>query len=196
MMKRLICLLLFLAALCSCGGTGDGRGRIIPRATLQKIYMDLFLADEWLGSHDEYSDRADSTLLYEPIFRKYGYNTYDFRASVYFYLKDSHRFGKIIRGAMADLSEWADLLEKYLDAEDDAERVLSKLASAAPDFEPFPIAPEVSVEVDSVLYQRDTGRWYLPEESCLVLAPERVNVRNNRLKHEKPIEKLRMGVKR
>ena len=78
--------------------TSCNRGpRIIPRSTMVKIYCDMLLEDQWLMSNRDVYFSSDTTLVYEPVFEKYGYDTEDYRESVKYYLQDPDRFARILK---------------------------------------------------------------------------------------------------
>ncbi len=106
MMKRrpaYFLLLSFVAvALCSC----VAGPRVIPRKTLSKIYAEMFMMDEWTQSNRATVSRlADTSFVYEPIFRKYGYDTDDYVKSVGKYLEDPERFSRILRDTESELGD-------------------------------------------------------------------------------------------
>jgi len=80
-------------------------GEVIPHNDFAKIYADMFISDQWIREHPETMAIADTTLIYEPIFNKYGYTTDDYLKSVDYYLYDPVRFSRI-------LEESVEILEK------------------------------------------------------------------------------------
>jgi len=105
---HIVCVLLLGLLLASCGG----RPRIIPRATLTDIYVDMFLADQWLKDHVSERSRADTSLFYDPIFARYGYTFEDYDASVKHYLEDPEKFSKVFRDAADKLKKREAFYEK------------------------------------------------------------------------------------
>lgn len=107
-MKRtgLILIVLLLAVSCI------GGPRLIPKKTFTKIYIDMFLAGEWLESHKEAREVADTTLFYEAVFNKYGYTTEDYYHSVSKYLSDPGEYAKILKEASAVLEDTYTRLQK------------------------------------------------------------------------------------
>lgn len=100
------------------------KDKIIPRSTMADIYAELFLSDQWLRDKPELFVAADTVRFYEPIFRKYGYTTLDFRNSANYYLQDSRRFARIVQRASAQLEEHAKYLERLSnDVEASRERI-------------------------------------------------------------------------
>ena len=97
-MKR-TCLHIFLGILLAGLLSSCKKGEeIIPRADMSHIYADILVADAWLNmAEPEARSMADTTAFYEPIFKKYGYTTSDYLASVEYYLNDPGRFARILR---------------------------------------------------------------------------------------------------
>ena len=104
-MKRLVSLaaaaVVLLAAL-SCEGP-----KRIPRDKMEEIYVDMFLADQRTRSDLDLRNRADTMLVYEAVFEKYGYDTDDFLYSVDYYLRDPERFAKMAQDVVDRLTEGA-----------------------------------------------------------------------------------------
>jgi len=79
----------------------SGHKAVIPPKVLSDIYFDMLVTDQWIGAHSDLRSRADSTLVYEPIFYRYGYTTEDYDNSVTYYLQYPEKF-KDIAQATAD----------------------------------------------------------------------------------------------
>ncbi|MBP5537167.1 MAG: DUF4296 domain-containing protein [Bacteroidales bacterium] len=90
-------ILLAVASAALCVAACSHGPKVIPRSKMEKIYTDLFLADQWLNFNSANRVAADTTLYYEPIFRKYGYTTEDFNASVEYYMRDPLRFSRMLK---------------------------------------------------------------------------------------------------
>ena len=103
-MNRILKYSAFLAALLlmiSCGGDG----RVIPKKKMTEIYADMFTADQWISQNYKASRVADTTMVYEAIFEKYGYNSDDYRKSVEYYIQDPDRFARILRQTVLVLED-------------------------------------------------------------------------------------------
>ena len=105
----LVCVLLLSAGSCA------RRSRVIPRNELADIYVEMFLADQWLKDHPEARRSADTMAFYAPIFQRYGYRFEDYDASVNHYLKDPARFSKVLTAASEKLKKRAQVLEREED---------------------------------------------------------------------------------
>ena len=114
MRKYLHILMLLVAVLAvSCQGP-----RVIPRDKMVDIYCDMLLADQQIRDNNVLRNRADTMLVYEAVFNRYGYNTDDYLHSVNHYLGDPERFAKIMGDVAEKLQSEAGALEKeigYLD---------------------------------------------------------------------------------
>ncbi len=113
--RSILGILSALAAFSSVVVSCSGRGRVIPASKLSDIYAEMFLADQWLTSH--YSERrvADTSLFYEPIFKKYGYTLKDYDASVHHYIEKPDDYAKILKTASLKLDDKAKYLRKVDD---------------------------------------------------------------------------------
>ena len=111
--RSVVAVLAVMAVISGC----HREGRLISKNALQCIYSDMFLADQWLKSNSDVREKADTTLFYEPIFRKYGYTTKDFEATIDHYTDRPDKLVKIIQKSAKDLNE------KYLEYNRIAERI-------------------------------------------------------------------------
>ena len=92
--------------------------KVIPRSDMVDIYVDLFLADQWLLGDPGQMRVADTTMFYEPIFRSHGYTTEDYITSVNHYLGDPKRYARLLRKADDRLLAKAGELSKIVDEEE------------------------------------------------------------------------------
>lgn len=100
-------LIVAAAALAACSNDA----KVIPAGTMSEIYADMLLADQWILDHAKERRVADTTLFYEPIFRKYGYTTADYQKSLHRYLGRPEKFDKIVTRANEKLEERKKCLE-------------------------------------------------------------------------------------
>lgn len=86
---------------------------VIPRSKMTLIYADMAMADERISSLP-WNDRraADTSLVYAPIFEKYGYTVDDFLESEKKYIKDPTRYIRMIKSAVLMLEEESRELKK------------------------------------------------------------------------------------
>ena len=94
--------------------------RIIPKSKMEKIYTEVLLADQWLAVNSQYTSVVDTTLFYETIFRKYGFDTDDFRASLEYYMRDPLKFSRMMKNVAVKMETEAERLqttyEEYINA--------------------------------------------------------------------------------
>ena len=102
--------ILFVAA-CSNGP------RVIPRSKMEKICADMLMADEWVESHSLSTRALDTSLFYEPIFRKYGYTTDDYKASLEYYMRDPLKMARMMKKVALKLEAEATRLQNSAEVE-------------------------------------------------------------------------------
>ena len=109
---------LLIAVLCALSLVScSRRGRVIPESDMTSIYMDMFMADQWLTEFSKYTARADTTLFYDPIFKKYGYTFNDFRQSLEYYVDHPDKYMKIMTKASKLLDEMAVPVDAAIERE-------------------------------------------------------------------------------
>jgi len=111
-MKKVLPLVLVALALVCC----SRRSRVIPASTLSDIYVDMFMADQWIAQNQRARKTADTSNIYAPIFDKYGYTVEDYDASVRHYLRKPDKYAKILKSAGSKLGRQAKRLEAIEDA--------------------------------------------------------------------------------
>ena len=89
------------------------------------IYAEMLVVDQWVLEHSKYRTQADTSLVYEPIFQKYGYTTEDYRASVQYYMNDPERYSRILRTT-------SEILEKQLKELKSIKSIEDRLRSRVP----------------------------------------------------------------
>ena len=119
--------------------------------------MDMFLADQVVREENIPHAQMDTTLLYEAVFRKYGYDTDDYLNSVRHYLKDPERFAKVFESVAKRLEGEIDALDKIVQHQ---EWVASQLGAKRPQLDSI-LAPfsKESVYVGLARVARDTSRY-------------------------------------
>lgn len=108
---HIVVLAVVLAGLCACGH----RNRIIPENKLVRIYHDMFLADQWVRDHPDARSDVDTTLLFDPIFHRYGYTFEDYDRTVQYYLDRSEQFVKILNRVETQLRKEGETLQQEAD---------------------------------------------------------------------------------
>lgn len=87
-------------------------GEVIPRSTMSKIYADMLVTDQWISANPDVRRIADTSLVYEPLLEKYGYDLDDYLATVDRYMDDPERFSRIFRESVEIIEKRIDILEK------------------------------------------------------------------------------------
>lgn len=116
-MRKALWHIMLVMALFLCVTGCHRHGKVIPKSKMVLIYADMFLADQWLISHSDARAVADTTLFYEPIFRRYGYTSKDYDASVSYYIDRPDKFNKVLQKTGKLLNE------KYLEYQKIADRL-------------------------------------------------------------------------
>lgn len=93
-LRYIVILTASVLVLSSCG---KDEAEVIPRAKLAKIYAEMLVTDQWVTSTPGVRMIADTSLVYEPILEKYGYDIEDYLLSVDNYMNDPERFSRILR---------------------------------------------------------------------------------------------------
>lgn len=109
---HIVVLAMLLAAICACGR----RARVIPEDKLLRIYHDMFLADQWVRDHPENRQAVDTSLIFDPIFRRYGYTFEDYDRTVHYYLDHDEKYMKLLTRVGDRLRKEGERLQKEADA--------------------------------------------------------------------------------
>ena len=100
--KYLHIVLLLLLAAVSCKGP-----QRIERDDLENIFYEIFLQDQLIRANPELRHQADSSLVYEAIFNKYGYTTDDYLYSLNYYVQEPVRLAKVMDAVAERFSDEA-----------------------------------------------------------------------------------------
>lgn len=138
--------------------------KVIPRSKMAKIYAEMLLVDQWLLMEPDARRRADTTLVYEPIFEKYGYDSEIYRRSIYKYLDDPERFARIFRTTieiydkrLKELNKLKDIYDENLLLEKAREKYKVKID--IDDHFPYMFAEPFVHYYDSLGVQIDSATW-------------------------------------
>jgi hypothetical protein len=134
---------------------------VIPRSKLAKIYAEMLVMDQWAQSESQLRSVADTSLVYEPIFQKYGYDTEDYTRSVEYYMQDPERYSRILRQTI----EILDARIEELNALKKAIRRQQEIDSFVTDFDISDFYPYLSDEpyvhyYDSLTVEADSFKVY------------------------------------
>ena len=151
-MKRFLHIVLAVFVVSACRGP-----RVIPKDTLTDIYVDMLMADQYVREENIPRTQLDTTLVYEAVFEKYGYDTDDYLNSVRYYLKDPERFAKVFEDVAKRLEGEVEALDKIIEHQDwVAERMGAKRPQIDSILAPF---SKESVYVGLARVARDTSRY-------------------------------------
>ena len=112
-LRIVITVLLLVAAVSGCHRT-----KVIPKGKFAEISAEMLLTDQWLRIHPEVDKTTDTALVYDPIFRRYGYTTDDYLKSENHYMREPQKYSKIMREAAKLIDKEIRLLDKKIARED------------------------------------------------------------------------------
>jgi len=98
MRRALYIILAAVALVASCRGP-----RKIPRAEIEDIFYEMLLQDQFIKQSPALKKEADTSLVYEGIFREHGYSTDDYLFSLRYYLEEPEKMGKVMGSVAARL---------------------------------------------------------------------------------------------
>lgn len=104
--------------------------RVISVRKMERIYREMFLADQWLADNPDRRVAADTTWFYEPVFEKYGFTLKDYQKSVDFYLNDPERYAEMVGRVMDGLLREQRLLAGKIASRDRVLFVADSIARA------------------------------------------------------------------
>ncbi len=90
--RPLAAVLLVALLVFSCGKT-----KVIPRGKFIDIYVDMFVADQWIRDNPDVKRKTDTLKVYEGIFNRYGYTTEDYAKTVRHYMREPDKFVKVMK---------------------------------------------------------------------------------------------------
>lgn len=167
-MKSLLKHILPLLAVIVFASCNRNEAEVIPRAKLADIYAEMLMTDQWISNTPGMRLIADTSLVYEPILQKYGYDNLDYIKSVDHYMNDPERFARILRSTGDKLGKRAVELRKkqrQLELEEEARKKVLRHQTDYSFDEYFPyLADEPYVHYyDSVAFEPDSFNVY-----CLI----------------------------
>ena len=186
-MKRFLHIVLVLLVAAACRGP-----RVIPKDTLTDIYVDMLMADQYVREENIQRKQLDTSLVYEAVFNKYGYDTDDYLNSVRFYLKDPERFAKIFEDVAKRLEGEVNALDKIIEHQD---WVAEKMGAKRPQIDSI-LAPfsKENVYVGLARVARDTSRypaWFrlvAAHEDTLMISVDSLKARKDTVLTEEYVE--------
>ena len=165
MMKLWKYILPLMAVVVFASCSSKDEAEVIPRNKLADIYVEMFMMDQWISSTPGMRMIADTSLVYEPILQKYGYDKFDYIHSVDFYMNDPERFSRILRSSMDKLDNRIAHLQKIQKQQELEAEAAKKLERFKMDYsfdEYFPyLADEPYVHYyDSLTFEVDSSKTY------------------------------------
>lgn len=158
MMKRLLHISVMAIIICGLfASCGKDEAEVIPRGKMAKIYAEMLATDQWIVSTPGIRMIADTSLVYEPILEKYGYDSDDYRKSIDVYMNDPERFARILRTT----GEILDKRIKELQRQQHILDLKARLPKIKADFKPEEFFPYMFDEpyvhyYDSVAFEPDS----------------------------------------
>jgi len=114
-----------VAALCIAGCARSGR--VIPKKDMIALYTDMFIADQWLRDNASARAAADTTLFFDPIFRRHSYSFADYEKSIEYYSGRTEDLREVMDSVSKRLKKRAEyyqkLSERIREAREENERL-------------------------------------------------------------------------
>ena len=143
-----------------------GREDVIEEEHLAQIYAEMLMTDQWINSTPGVRMIADTSLVYEPILKKYGYTSAEYRNSVEYYLEDPDEYADIMAMTidildrrLAFLREQKSLLQEEKELQNFVKKVARDISMdkawdyvARLEDERFGMIDSLSVEWDTLAY--------------------------------------------
>lgn len=99
-----------------CTGSCRKKG-ILPKDDVSSIMYEMFVADEYAKKYTQVSKAADSLLLYQHIFDRYGCSLDDYRNSIRYYIADEKAYTYILKRAVQIAKDSASQANRDLSRE-------------------------------------------------------------------------------
>ena len=166
--------LVFLAV-ASCTGP-----RTIPRDKLGDIFHDMFLQDQQIKNDFSLKRIADTSLVYQGIFKEYGYDTDDYLYTINKYIKDPEKLSKVFEKVAERLLEESKDIRKEKDFLEWRTRFLA-IYKHRIDTTSLPRVPHsAQIGVFAGFENRETdetGLWYVSRDCHVISGHENVGKR-------------------
>lgn len=120
-MKRLVSILMIVTAFAFMTACGH-KAKVISEDKFISIYMDMFIADQWLEANYTERKAADTLLFYDPIFERYGYDREDYFKTVDYYLQDPQKYVRVVKKVQARLEDRVKDVQTELEISAERER--------------------------------------------------------------------------
>ena len=90
---------------------------ILPKDDVSSIMYEMFVADEYAKKYTQVSKAADSLLLYQHIFDRYGCSLDEYRNSIRYYIADEKAYTYILKRAVQIAKDSASQANRDLSRE-------------------------------------------------------------------------------
>ena len=179
-MRRLVGILFVIVALVVAVVSCSDEPRVIPTKKMEKIYREMFLADQWVNDFPGKREAAETTWFYKPIFEKYGYDLDDYLKSVDHYLNDPKRYAEMMERVAKSLQDEADGINRIIDKREAMRHKADSIAQAMKAFAPDDFAYYgdlfyVTSMTDRIKIRKNSRGVYFPvpvTEDTLFHGPE------------------------
>ncbi|HBH20672.1 MAG TPA: hypothetical protein DHU72_03000 [Rikenellaceae bacterium] len=143
---------LFIVAAFAFSALSCTRGRVLSEKKMEDLYVDMFIADQWLRDHQGLREKADSSLYYDLVFKKHHCSFEDYNASLKYYIGKPDKFVALTQRVTERLGKQAEELSKLviLNAEIDKQNEDNKLDYEFVDFSELGLGTEYFGKIDSV----------------------------------------------
>ena len=95
-MGRILGHIVVAAAVLLCACACSQKAKVIPEKQLEELYIDMFIADQWLRDHNDFQLAADTSLFFDPIFAEHGYTFEDYDATLKYYTARPEVFSELM----------------------------------------------------------------------------------------------------
>ena len=154
---------LALSALVLLSSCRKDETEVIPRSELSRIYAEMLMTDQWIVNTPNVRTIADTSLVYEPILEKYGYDADDYRKSVDVYMDDPERFARILRETGEILKQRLEDLKVRKEKLEELEKLRKEAEKYRPDISWELTHPEADTTFvslpDSLAFALDSSSW-------------------------------------
>ena len=196
-MKKLLGMAFLFAALMVAAPSCSDGPKVIPVHKMEKIYREMFLADQWLVDFHEKRAKADTTWFYEPIFERYGYTVEDYRKTVDYYLNDPKRFADMMDRVVQDMEKEMTSINRGIERKEAIRHKADSIANALKVFSPegltfYEDIFYIDAMTDRVEFKLDSKGVYVPVpvvEDTVFHGPELVIRDSSAVPVPEPVQK-------
>ena len=95
---------------------------VIDDESMAQIYAEMLITDQWINSNPGLRTIADTSLVYDPILKKYGHTAADYRKSLEYYLSEPEEYAEVMKQTVKILdAKLAELQKKKVQMEEEKE---------------------------------------------------------------------------